>query len=255
MINRFSRIPATVSFSDHFEDVEETDWFAPDVLAAVESGYIKGRTATHFEPDRSVKVADFTKMIFEANGINVDVVSGQTIVPDLPDAWYTNSVNYAVKNGLLQTSADGTVDPNRPISRGEAADILYKLKLAMSGSNTNFLLERSRAEMAQTDVYMVANKMNLAKRSSDLAMDLAEQAYFNDPKNSTVLRIAKLARSYEHLIQAIIDVIDGNDFAAIENAEIAIQKANEAIEVDESATNLAEHLKKLAQDLIDQVEE
>lgn len=250
-----SKIEANEAFGAYFPDVKEGDWFAPFVMKARALGFVKGNdTDGTFAPGRQVNMAEFLKMLLTANNIDVSSFEGKQVVPNVPvDAWYANYVNYAVALGIAPRDAQGNVDPSRPLTRGEVADMMYLLSIILNGSDTQFLLNRAEAEMAQIEVYIAANMVAYSKNASELAVDITQQALKNMPDNNVVLGAAKIARAYDWLVDAFILGIQKQNEAAAQKANDAIKKATEAWEANNATQPIAKHIKDRAREILAQV--
>jgi tetratricopeptide (TPR) repeat protein len=162
-------------------------------------------------------------------------------------------MNYALKVGIVTKNAENNAEPSKLLSRGEVADMMYLLILIKSSDDTQFLLHRAEAELAQIEVYIAANKIVNAKRASELAVDLTQQAYRNMPDNNVVLGAAKLARSYDWLVDSFIYGIQKDYEKAAEFANKSIDKASEAWEANNATQPIARHIKDRAREILAQV--
>ena len=244
-----------IDFDPIFPDVTEDLWYAQYVLKAHELGFVNGNDVDgSFEGAKPVNLAEFLKMLLMANNINVTSFEGSEPVSNISsDAWYANFINYAATIGIIQTTSQGTIDPAKPLTRAEVSDIIYLLTVTQKGDDTQFLLNRARAEMAQIEVYVAANQLNYAKNAASLGVDLTQQAYKNMPTDPTVLGAAKLARAYDWLVDAYILGSDGKDEAAAVMANDVIKKATEAWVANNENQPIAAHIKERARKILDEV--
>lgn len=248
-----SNLKTDEPFSEVFSDVTSNDWFAPFVMKGKALGFVSGDgTDGHFSPARQVNLAEFLKMLLAAN--KIDPSSAPSLVSNLPsDGWYTSYVNYAVNAGVVALSQDGTVDVGQPLDRADIMNMMYLLLLTLTGDDTEFLLARAEAEMAQIEVYIAANMVNEAKDSSGLAVDLTQQAYKTLSTNSVILGAAKIARAYDWLVDSFILGIQGQKEEAAKKANEAIDKATEAWEANNATQPIAKHIKDRAREILSQV--
>lgn len=250
-----SGVQAAQAFQAFFPDVSANDWFAPYVIKAKELGFVKGNDADGtFAPARQVNLAEFLKMLISANNINVEALKGKSVAANISsDAWFAPYINYAVTLGLVGKDAQGNIDAARALNRGEVANMMYLLTIIKNGQDTQFLLSRAEAEMAQIEVYIAANLVPLSKNASELAVDLTQQAYKNMPENNVVLGAAKLARAYDYLVDSFIYGIQKQNEASAEWANKAISKATEAWEANNATQPIARHIKDRAREILAQV--
>lgn len=255
IILKGSGIEADEDFSADFPDVQVDQWFAPFVIKAKVMGFVKGNDVDGtFAPARQVNLAEFLKMLLTANAIDVSSFEGNTVAPNIPlDAWYANYVNYAAALGIISRGADGSVDAAKYLTRAEVINTMYLLSIIRNGADTQFLLNRAEAELAQIEVYIAANQVANAKNASELAVDITQQAYKNMPDNNVVLGAAKLARAYDYLVDSFVLGIQGKNTESAEWANNAIDKATEAWESNNATQPIAAHIKSRAREILAQV--
>jgi len=248
-------VPETVT-DKVFPDVAKDVWFAKYVLVAKTMGIVKGNEKDGtFAPARTVNKAEFIKMLLIAQGVKQDaLIPNESLANDIPkDAWFAPYLNYAIKSGVVTKNTQGNAEPNRFLTRAEVADMTYLLLLIKSSQDTQLLLHRAESELAQIEVYIAANKVVNAKRASELAVDLTQQAYKNMPENNVVVGAAKLARAYDMLVDSFILGIQKKNTEAAKMANQAIDKATEAWEANSATQPIAKHIKDRAREILAQV--
>ncbi len=252
-----SKVDAPEDFeSVSFPDFKKSDWFARFVMKAKALGIVKGNDADGtFAPGRQVNKAEFLKMLLMANNIKTEALAvDEDVSSDVAkDAWFSPYLNYAYQVGMVTKDSNGNLNPAKPLTRGEVADMMYLLILIKGSKDTQFLLHRSEAELAQIEVYIAANKVVNAKKASELAVDLTQQAYKNMPDNNVVLGAAKLARSYDWLVDSFVLGIQKDYEGAAEWANKAIDKSTEAWEANNATQPIARHIKERAREILAQV--
>lgn len=250
-----SGIESDIDYDSSFPDVAGDHWFAKYVMKAKELGFVKGNDSDGtFAPSRQVNIAEFIKMLLAANAIDTSAFEGKIVIPNInPEDWYAEHLNYAAALGILEREADGSVDAGKTLNRGEVVNIMYLLNIIRQGSDTQFLLDRAEAELAQIEVYIAANQVAMAKNSSELAVDITQQAYNNMPENSVVLGAAKIARAYDYLVDSFILGVQGDNENSAVWANSAIDKATEAWEANNATQPIAAHIKERAREILGQV--
>lgn len=114
----------------NFPDVSTSDWFNNYVGTAVSEGIVKGYGDGKFKPANTVTRAEFLKMAILTAGFTPSEGSlgSQNPYPDVKkDRWYAKYFLFCRSNQLLRMKKGGFIVPNNPISRAEAADVLYRL--------------------------------------------------------------------------------------------------------------------------------
>lgn len=116
------------AYSVKFHDMDSGDWYWKYVGTAVAKEIVKGYEDQTFRAGNTVTRAEFLKMaILSAN----KKVSAQVEISPYTDikekSWYASYFQFAKKYELLRTEEEKKVFPNNAITRGEAADIIYRI--------------------------------------------------------------------------------------------------------------------------------
>ena len=126
-------IPSTVLEADKnsiadgtpFTDLSNVSWAKEAITELYKKGIVSGRTAKSFEPNAPVTRAELIKMLVSA--LDISVSSVNTSFKDVePSYWYAGYVSAAEANGLINGDENGNFNPEKPISRQDAATILYR---------------------------------------------------------------------------------------------------------------------------------
>jgi len=257
IILKGSKINPTINVkAGIFPDVKSADWFASYVAKAKDLKIVKGDEKTgNFVPTRQVNKAEFLKMLLIANKIDVKSAQITKKTPtDIPsDAWFAPYMKYAYERGIISANSRGLLEPQKFLTRSEVSNMMYSLILIKNSANTKFLLQRAQAELAQIEIYIAASKFQKAKDTSEMAVSLTQQAYKNMPKDKIVLSAAKIAKSYDWLVDALIYGINKDFKKATEYANKSIDKATEAWEVSNAVQPIARYIKDRARDVLKQV--
>ncbi|MFN7160104.1 MAG: S-layer homology domain-containing protein [Candidatus Gracilibacteria bacterium] len=130
-INNFKKSHPNYSYV-YFKDVPLASWFASYIGYGFENKIIQGVSAGSYEPARSVTRAEFVKMVIEASGIDESAESKKfenmnaLYFRDISkSSWYSGYIYTAASKKLIDSRP--FFEPNRTITRGEAAKIIYSL--------------------------------------------------------------------------------------------------------------------------------
>ncbi|NCP67821.1 peptidoglycan DD-metalloendopeptidase family protein [bacterium] len=127
LILEANSIYAESTDQNNFNDVGNTAWFKPYIETAFKREIVKGYPDGSFKPGNTVSRAEFLKMALATGNFPLPEF-GSDPFPDVKaDAWYAPFFAFARDQKLIRTSTGNTAVPNNPITRGEAADIIYKL--------------------------------------------------------------------------------------------------------------------------------
>ena len=112
-----------------FEDISESDWFCESVAAGYAAGIARGISDTLFAPRESVTREQAVTML--ARGRNIEA-SAEDLLSTFTDAanvsgWAKDGMSAAVEAGLVIGYEDGTLLPKAPVTRAEAAELLYRV--------------------------------------------------------------------------------------------------------------------------------
>lgn len=107
-----------------FIDVKESDWFYEAVQFAVESGMMNGTGGSSFQPNAMLSRSMIATILWRLEGAPGENPSRFTDVPT--GQWYTEGVNWAAANDLVNGYGNSTFGPKDDITREQMAAILYR---------------------------------------------------------------------------------------------------------------------------------
>lgn len=121
-----------------FDDVPESSWFAPTVKQAVLLGWTEGRSQSRFAPNdvmTRAEVASLLVRLFEKEQTVVieDKAAEHINLTGVP-AWAKHSVLVAAMKKWLTPRANGLIDSQAAITRGEAAYAIYQYYLSKNST-------------------------------------------------------------------------------------------------------------------------
>lgn len=119
------------------------------VIAAVRRGFIEGYPDGTLRPAAPINRAEALKiLLLTANADRILAELGpvdtppQTFSDVPPHAWFAPHVAHGLTLGLLEGYPDGTFRPAQPITRAEAAKLVYLLMISNPGVNGYIVLEQ-----------------------------------------------------------------------------------------------------------------
>lgn len=108
-----------------FGDVKSADWFYNDVKYVYEKGMMAGTAADVFAPNATTTRAMIVTILYRLEGS--PAVTGTSAFVDVPAGqWYTDAVNWAAANQIVNGTSATTFAPNDSITREQMAAILYR---------------------------------------------------------------------------------------------------------------------------------
>lgn len=100
-------------------------WAGDTIKTWIDEGYISGYSDGSFKPDGEISRAEFITLINKAYGYEQ---VGQISFSDVKQTdWFYSQIQIAVAKGYIAGYPDGSMKPNSPITREEAATIIVKL--------------------------------------------------------------------------------------------------------------------------------
>ena len=115
-----------------FDDVKPGRYYSEAVAVLYDMGIIKGIGQNKFAPEQVTTRAMMTEILYRIDTmfgkVSVDASKPEGYEPftDVEGKWYSGSADWARLTGVVKGYPDGTFRGDRPITRAEAATILYR---------------------------------------------------------------------------------------------------------------------------------
>ena len=111
--------------ADGFIDVPEDSYYAKAVAWAVENGVANGVSATKFAPDATCTRAQIVTFLWRSE--KAAAVDAETTFTDVESgAYYTDAVQWAVKNGVTNGTSASTFSPDASGTRAQIVTLLWR---------------------------------------------------------------------------------------------------------------------------------
>lgn len=119
-----------LAFDFRFADVmDENAWYYDAVYAAWDAGLMNGVGEGLFAPNATLDRATLATVLYRE--ADEPAAKGTASFTDIAEGqWYTDAVNWAAEQGVVNGYPDGTFRPEAPITRQEMATMLYRLAKA-----------------------------------------------------------------------------------------------------------------------------
>lgn len=113
-----------------FYDVHEGNWAEPYIKECFDMGLMNGTGNGAFSQNMNVSRAQMVTTLWRLAGSPVP--EGENTFVDVPDGqWYTDAVTWAAENGITSGVGGSYFAPDRDVTRGEVAAIIYRYASAM----------------------------------------------------------------------------------------------------------------------------
>jgi len=114
-----------------FPDVESTHWAAPYIKVALDRKYVSGYPDGKFDPWKKVTRAEAVVVMLKFAGLTEPLSLNAAPFPDLSKRhWAARAASVAKTAGLLEYLSGKDFEPDRPLTRAEAAEIISKTEFA-----------------------------------------------------------------------------------------------------------------------------
>lgn len=193
-----------------YDDVnEEKTWYGPPIRWATMYGMVSGKGNRRFVPFGAVTREETAVMLYRyAQKTENNVSHRGTSVKKFTDAgsissWAKDAVDWAAENGILKGYPDGSLQPQRTITRSEAAMIFLNAKDAVKKRTAIYPMTDTAKKLGITaDQYPTVD-------GSKLTQTLAETMYramhgINNPHGT---QHSRTVPAYQNLINGKADLI------------------------------------------------
>ena len=115
-------------FENPFTDVPENDWFFDDVKFVYQNGLMNGTSSTTFSSDGTTSRGMIVTILWRMTGSldMKDEIWGYPFQDVDANAYYAAAVYWAQLNGIADDYGDNTFWPDKTITRGQMAVMLYR---------------------------------------------------------------------------------------------------------------------------------
>jgi hypothetical protein len=239
-----------------YADVPAGVWFLPYVEYGREQGVVDGpSTRPSFEGARPVLKAEFLKMLLLGNKVDPDSY-GEIKLPlsdDVPsaDAWFYPYLRYAITASMTQISQQGTLNPDRQLTRADTAILLHRFLMYREGRRTQALLSATENEILIVLNSLNENNIVQAEYASARALLAARGALASRTDNVVVQGALKVAESFRALVRGYRSGLNGDLDEAIRLAGDAWNLAAKAQEVNPDMADLVSKVQAAAQAMAD----
>ena len=117
--------PAVALNVDQLTDVKKSDWFYSAVQYVAENDYMIGVSEDKFAPTMEMTRSMFVTVLARLEGVKDE--GAKSNFKDVPDGtWYTQAVNWAAENGIVQGNGEGMFLPDALITRQDMCTMMAR---------------------------------------------------------------------------------------------------------------------------------
>lgn len=135
-----------------FADVQPSDWFYDDVLAAVERGLVNGITPTAYEPYGGLTLAETIKL---AACMHQLWYEGSVTLSNGEEQWYDSYVDYAYENDIISDDYTGLTaeEYNEAVTRAVFVVIFYAALPSREYTAINDIADGAIPDVSEDDSF------------------------------------------------------------------------------------------------------
>ena len=180
-----------VKIQNKFTDVTTEDAYFNDILRSEQLGLVYGYPDNTFRPNQELLRSEVTSIISHITKDKYTDITGLKNFSDfdqLPE-WALMSYAKTIQYGVYVNHPDeNALEPNRALTRAEAAVLLYKLKSRLSivkeefvGNNAEYIIAEEHLDVtkkAPCDTVVITNKRDIIK-SGNVLLVAFDEKYFS----------------------------------------------------------------------------
>lgn len=181
-------------------DVEKSDWFYPYVEYVAGKDYMKGISSTQFAPMMEMNRAMFVTVLYRLD--NPKGVSSQSNFVDVPsDTWYTQAVNWAAANKIVNGIGGDKFAPDDSITREQICTIVARY-VEYRAKKDNKTYKTTEKEKTFPDADQIGEYAKEAVKKCQMwgLIEGNEQGYMNPLNTATRAEVAAIVQRLDDLL-------------------------------------------------------
>lgn len=181
-------------------DVEKSDWFYPYVEYVAGKDYMKGISSTQFAPMMEMNRAMFVTVLYRLD--NPKGVSSQSNFVDVPsDTWYTQAVNWAAANKIVNGIGNDKFAPDDSITREQICTIVARY-VEYRAKKDNKTYKTTEKEKTFPDADQIGEYAKEAVKKCQMwgLIEGNEKGYMNPLNTATRAEVAAIVQRLDDLL-------------------------------------------------------
>ncbi len=212
-------------------DVEKTDWFYPYVQYVAERDYMQGISSNKFAPEMEMTRAMFATVLYRME--NPTGVSEESMFVDVPNGtWYTQAVNWAGGNKIVNGIGGNKFNPEAPITREQICTMVARY-LEYAAAKHNKLYKTTVVEKTFPDANLISDFAKDAVKKCQMwgLVEGNEKGYMNPQDNATRAEVAAVIERLNELMAAGVSVGGGGGGGGGGDSTVTTETANYTVRV------------------------
>lgn len=243
-------------FMTGLTDVPLGVWYGGYVMTGLLEGIIKGNPDGTFAGDRNVNKAEFIKMTLQA--FKTDLSLHQNLQEDIgsdtpASVWFAPYFSYAKFIGLIYPDSLYALAPARELTRGECAEIIYKMANTGARGEAQKDLYIAEARLIEALLRLGNNELYKAIEQSNLAIEFSNKALSIEPASTTAKATYLISQAFGKIFSAYHEILFEKTDSARQLIAEADNLAKEAVAINGSAQLFADKVNSQGNILLSQL--
>ncbi len=244
-----------------FTDVPSDAWYKGYLAKAVEMGVIDGpQKNPSFKASRAVILAELLKLLLLAQQMNPNNYSeiSSPLANDVANTgeWFYPYFRLGLATAIVDIDAQGMLHPDKHMTRGDVARLVYLLLMYKQNKRTQALLSTTETELAGNVIpNLTAQGLSVARMAQTRALVKVRGALTSRPDSAIVKGAVKVTEGFGALIDAYQAGVDGDPDTTIAMSGKAYELSNKALEFDTSLQTIASNIQTIAHNMAEQARE
>ena len=181
-------------------DVEKSDWFYPYVEYVAGKDYMKGISSTQFAPMMEMNRAMFVTVLYRLD-IPKGVRFQSNFVDVPPDTWYTQAVNWAAANKIVNGIGNDKFAPDDSITREQICTIVARY-VEYRAKKDNKTYKTTEKEKTFPDADQIGEYAKEAVKKCQMwgLIEGNEKGYMNPLNTATRAEVATIVQRLDKML-------------------------------------------------------
>ncbi|MFC1600139.1 S-layer homology domain-containing protein [Patescibacteria group bacterium] len=147
------------SFDDFsYSDTDSSQWYAEYLATADDMGIVGGYPDGSYQPLKTVNLVEALKMIYQTHYKVNDLLPTLQAYLDGPyndtkgENWFNSYLWAARNNNLVTPDRDGNIHPNKELTRGDLAELMYRMDWINSYNDRRISLDQPLIKSYRKDL-------------------------------------------------------------------------------------------------------
>lgn len=228
-------------------------------VSFVEAARIMGivQSADDFRGGAPITKAEYSKMLLASRNLDYTGAFSDLLSPLASDtndtsAWYFPVMRYSLASSMTAVGADGKLNPNQEITRGQMALLTYRLAMYLEIRRIQALLSQAESDIGSTLKMLDEGQPQEAEYAAARAVVAARGALASKPDEALVKGAVKVSEGFQSLVLGYKAGAAGQLDKAIEYGKAAYAAAEKAQGFSASLTPLTDQMRTIAKTMADE---